>query len=160
MYGITRDFAGLTGTETLYDLYCGTGSIGIFCSAFAKKIIGVELIEDAIIDAKKNAALNNISHAHFFAGDVIKICNADFFDTHGYPDVIITDPPRAGMHEKLLNKLLEIAAPKIVYVSCNTATQARDIALLSEKYKVEKVQPVDMFPHTHHIECVALLTLK
>ena len=160
LYGITRDFAGLTGKETLYDLYCGTGSIGIFCSAFAKKIIGVELIEDAIIDAKKNAALNNISHAHFFAGDVIKICNADFFDTHGYPDVIITDPPRAGMHEKLINKLLEIAAPKIVYVSCNTATQARDIALLSEKYKVEKVQPVDMFPHTHHIECVALLTLK
>ena len=160
LYSIARDFAGLTGKETLYDLYCGTGSIGIFCSAFAKKIIGVELIEDAIIDAKKNAALNNISHAHFFAGDVIKICNADFFDTHGYPDVIITDPPRAGMHEKLINKLLEIAAPKIVYVSCNTATQARDIALLSEKYKVEKVQPVDMFPHTHHIECVALLTLK
>ena len=160
LYTITRDFAGLTGTETLYDLYCGTGSIGIFCSALAKKIIGVELIEEAITDAKKNAELNNINHAHFFAGDVIKICNADFFETHGYPDVIITDPPRAGMHEKLVNKLLEIAAPKIVYVSCNTATQARDIALLAEKYKVEKVQPVDMFPHTHHIECVALLTLK
>ena len=160
LYSITRDFAGLTGTETVYDLYCGTGSIGIFVSRLAKKIIGVELIEEAIADAKKNAALNNITHAHFFAGDVIKICNDEFFAAHGRPDVIITDPPRVGMHEKLVNKLLEMAAPKIVYVSCNTATQARDIALLSEKYKLVKVQPVDMFPHTHHIECVALLTLK
>lgn len=160
LYSITRDFAGLTGTETVYDLYCGTGSIGIFVSKLAKKIIGVELIEEAIEDAKKNAALNNINHAHFFAGDVIKICNDDFFTENGRPDVIITDPPRAGMHEKLVNKLMEIAAPKIVYVSCNTATQARDIALLSQKYRVAKVQPVDMFPHTHHIESVALLILK
>ncbi|MCP9752917.1 23S rRNA (uracil(1939)-C(5))-methyltransferase RlmD [Ferruginibacter sp. HRS2-29] len=160
LYRITRDFAGLTGNEVLYDLYCGTGSIGIFCSKGAKKVIGVELIEDAIEDAKKNAALNNIGHTHFFAGDVIKICDDAFFAEHGRPDIVITDPPRAGMHEKLVNKLLEIAAPKIVYVSCNTATQARDIALLSEKYQVEKVQPVDMFPHTHHIESVALLTLK
>lgn len=160
LYSITRDFAALTGNEIVYDLYCGTGSIGIFTSKGAKKVIGVELIEDAIKDAKKNAELNNISHAHFFAGDVIKICNDEFFAEHGRPDVVITDPPRAGMHEKLVNKLLEIAAPKIVYVSCNTATQARDIALLSEKYQVEKVQPVDMFPHTHHIESVALLTLK
>lgn len=160
LYQITRDFAGLKGTEVVYDLYCGTGSIGIFISEGAKKIIGVEAIEDAIIDAKENAALNNINHAHFFAGDVIKICNDDFFATHGRPDVVITDPPRAGMHEKLVNKLLEIEAPKIVYVSCNTATQARDIALLDEKYKVEKIQPVDMFPHTHHIECVVLLELK
>ncbi len=160
LYDITKDFAGLTGKETVYDLYCGTGSIGIYCSESAAKIVGVELIDDAIRDAKKNAELNNISHAHFFAGDVIKICNDAFFETHGFPDVIITDPPRAGMHDKLVKKLLEIAAPKIVYVSCNTATQARDIALLSEKYTVEKVQPVDMFPHTHHIECVALLILK
>lgn len=160
LYAVTRDFAGLTGNEIVYDLYCGTGSIGIFVSKLAKKVIGVEVIEDAIEDAKKNAALNNIEHTHFFAGDVIKICNDHFFDTHGRPDVIITDPPRVGMHEKLVIKLLEIAAPKIVYVSCNTATQARDINLLSEKYKVEKVQPVDMFPHTHHIECVVLLTLK
>jgi 23S rRNA (uracil1939-C5)-methyltransferase len=160
LYSITRDFAGLTGNEVVYDLYCGTGSIGIFLSRQAKKIIGVEVIEDAIKDAKENAALNNITHADFFAGDVIKICNDEFFAAHGRPDVVITDPPRAGMHEKLVNKLLEIAAPKIVYVSCNTATQARDIALLAAKYKVEKVQPVDMFPHTHHIECVALLTLK
>lgn len=160
LYGITRDFAGLTGNEIVYDLYCGTGSIGIFVSGLAKKIIGVEVIGEAIDDARENAALNNIGHAKFFAGDVIKICNDDFFTAHGRPDVIITDPPRAGMHEKLVNKLLEIAAPKIVYVSCNTATQARDIALLDEKYSVEKIQPVDMFPHTHHIECVVLLKLK
>ena len=160
LYGIARDFAALTGNEVVYDLYCGTGSIGIFVSPLAQKIIGVELIEDAIEDAKKNAAINDITHASFFAGDVIKICNDDFFATHGRPDVVITDPPRAGMHEKLVNKLLEIAAPVIVYVSCNTATMARDILLLSEKYSVEKTQPVDMFPHTHHIECVAKLVLK
>ena len=160
LYTITREFAGLTGNEILYDLYCGTGSIGIFLSKNAKKIIGVEVIEEAIADAKENAALNNINHAEFFAGDVIKICNDEFFAMHGRPDVIITDPPRAGMHEKLVNKLLEIAAPKIVYVSCNTATQARDLGLLAEKYAIEKIQPVDMFPHTHHIECVVLLKLK
>ena len=160
LYTITRDFAALTGNEIVYDLYCGTGSIGIFVSKQAKKIIGVEVIEEAIADAKENAALNNISHAEFFAGDVIKICNDDFFAVHGRPDVIITDPPRAGMHEKLVNKLLEIAAPTIVYVSCNTATQARDLGLLNEKYQIEKIQPVDMFPHTHHIECVVLLKLR
>ena len=160
LYSVTRDFAALTGKEIVYDLYCGTGSIGIFVSKLAKKIIGIEVIEEAIVDAKENAALNNIDHAEFYAGDVIKICTDEFFATHGRPDVIITDPPRAGMHEKLVNKLLEIAAPTIVYVSCNTATQARDIGLLGEKYSVEKVQPVDMFPHTHHIECVVLLKLK
>jgi len=160
LYSVVRDFASLTGTETVYDLYCGTGSIGIFISRNAKKIIGVDLIEEAIEDAKKNAELNNIHHAHFINGDVIKICDDVFFETHGRPDVIITDPPRAGMHEKLVMKLLDMAAPKIIYVSCNTATQARDINLLSEKYYVEKIQPVDMFPHTHHIECVLLLKLK
>ena len=160
LYSVTKEFAGLTGNEIVYDLYCGTGSIGIFVSDKAKKVVGVEVIEDAIADAKKNAALNNINHAEFFAGDVIKICNDDFFAKHGNPDVVITDPPRAGMHEKLVLKLLEMQAPKIVYVSCNTATQARDLSLLSEKYKVEKMQAVDMFPHTHHIECVVLLTLK
>ncbi|MFN0083686.1 MAG: 23S rRNA (uracil(1939)-C(5))-methyltransferase RlmD [Ferruginibacter sp.] len=160
LYSIARDFAQLTGNEVVYDLYCGTGSIGIFVSPLAKKIVGVELIEDAIEDAKKNAAINKIEHAVFFAGDVIKICNDDFFTKHGRPDVVITDPPRAGMHEKLVNKLLEIAASVIVYVSCNTATMARDILLLSEKYTVEKTQPVDMFPHTHHIECVARLVLR
>jgi 23S rRNA (uracil1939-C5)-methyltransferase len=160
LYQVTREFAGLTGNEIVYDLYCGTGSIGIFLSKGAKKIIGVEAIEEAIEDAKKNAAINNIQHAHFFAGDVIKICDDAFFETNGRPDVIITDPPRAGMHEKLVLKLLDIEAPTIVYVSCNTATQARDIHLLSEKYDVVKIQPLDMFPHTHHIECVVLLKLK
>jgi 23S rRNA (uracil1939-C5)-methyltransferase len=160
LYSITRDFAELTGTETVYDLYCGTGSIGIFLSKLAGKIVGVEAIPEAIEDAKINAALNNISHASFFAGDVIRICDDAFFAQHGKPDVIITDPPRAGMHEKLVVKLLEIGAPKIVYVSCNTATQARDLGLLSARYRVEKIQPVDMFPHTHHIECVVLLKLN
>jgi 23S rRNA (uracil1939-C5)-methyltransferase len=160
LYGVVRDFAALTGKEVVYDLYCGTGSIGIFLSDGASKLVGVEVVEEAIVDAKKNAALNNINHASFFAGDVIKICNDAFFEANGRPDVVITDPPRAGMHEKLILKLLEMETPKMVYVSCNTATMARDISLLAEKYTVEKVQPVDMFPHTHHIECVALLKLK
>lgn len=160
LYRVTAAFANLTGKETVYDLYCGTGSIGIFLSDKAAKIIGVETIGEAVEDARKNAAINNITHTEFFAGDVIKVCDDDFFRMHGRPDVIITDPPRAGMHEKLIRKLLEIEAPRIVYVSCNTATMARDILLLSEKYEVEKTRPVDMFPHTHHIECVAALTLK
>ena len=117
-------------------------------------------MEDAVKDAWENATLNNIQHAAFFTGDVIKVCNDDFFSEHGRPDVVITDPPRAGMHEKLVHKLLQMEAPLIVYVSCNPATQARDLSLLDEKYSVEKVQPVDMFPHTHHIENVVQLKLK
>ena len=157
LYQVTRDFAELTGKEIVYDLYCGTGSIGIFCSEKAKKIVGVEFVEDAIEDAKLNAALNGLTETAFFAGDVIKVCDDAFFETHGKPDVIITDPPRAGMHEKLVHKLLEMEAPTIVYVSCNPATQARDLALLNEKYTVTKIQPVDMFPHTLHIENVVQL---
>ncbi len=160
LYNIARDFAELTGKETVYDLYCGTGSIGIFVSKLANKIIGVEVIEEAINDAKENAALNNINHASFFAGDVIKICDDNFFAQHGKPDVIITDPPRAGMHEKLVQKINEMQAPIVVYVSCNPATQARDLNLLDEKYAVTKIQPVDMFPHTHHIENVVQLKLR
>lgn len=160
LYRITAEFAALSGSETVYDLYCGTGSIGIFLSHLAGKIVGVETVEEAVEDARKNAALNNIEHAVFYAGDVIKVCDDAFFQKHGKPDVIITDPPRAGMHEKLIQKLLEIEAPRIVYVSCNTATQARDLQLLDAKYKVEKIRPVDMFPHTHHIECVAALSLR
>jgi 23S rRNA (uracil1939-C5)-methyltransferase len=160
LYSIATDYAELTGKETVYDLYCGTGSIGIFVSKRAKKVIGVELIDGAIADAKENAALNKIDHAEFIAGDVIKVCDDSFFTAHGKPDVIITDPPRAGMHEKLLKKILEMAAPIVVYVSCNPATQARDLRLLDEKYAVTKVQPVDMFPHTHHIENVVQLKLK
>ena len=159
LYRVTRDFAGLTGNEVLYDLYCGTGSIGIFCSRDAKKVIGIEAVDDAIQDARINAQTNGLEHCAFFTGDVIDICTDAFFAEHGRPDVIITDPPRAGMHEKLVQQLLKIRAPRIVYVSCNPATQARDLALLAEVYEVKKLQPVDMFPHTHHIENVALLAL-
>ncbi len=160
LYNIVKEFAALTGNEIIYDLYCGTGSIGIFLSSNAKKIIGVDVIEDAIKDAKENLKLNDINHASFFCGDVIEICNDEFFALHGHPDVILVDPPRAGLHAKLVNKILETAPEKIVYVSCNVATQARDLQLLGEKYFVEKLQPVDMFPHTHHIECVAALRKK
>lgn len=157
LYQITRDFAELDGSQILYDLYCGTGSIGIFCSRGAKKIVGVEAIAAAVKDAEENAVLNKIGQAEFIAGDVIDVCNDAFFATHGKPDVLITDPPRAGMHSKLVEKILEIESPTVVYVSCNPATQARDLALLDQKYAVTKVQPVDMFPHTHHIENVVQL---
>lgn len=160
LYQVTRDFARLQGTETVYDLYCGTGSIGIFLSDRARRVIGVELIPEAIADARENAFINQVTHADFFTGDVSEICDDGFFNEHGKPDVIVTDPPRAGMTPKLVSKLLEIAADKIVYVSCNPATQARDLQLLSEKYAVEAIQPVDMFPHTHHIENVTGLFLK
>lgn len=160
LYGITKSFAELTGKEVVYDLYCGTGSIGIFVSDQAARVIGVELIAEAIDDARENALLNGISHADFYAGDVADICTDDFFATHGRPDVIITDPPRAGMHEKLVQQILQMAAPVVVYVSCNPATQARDLQLLSEKYAVTAIRPVDMFPHTHHIENVVQLRLK
>jgi 23S rRNA (uracil1939-C5)-methyltransferase len=160
LYQVARNFAELTGNETVYDLYCGTGSIGIFASKGAKKIIGVELIGEAIADARQNAAMNQIDHAHFYCGDVIQICNDELFLQCGNPDVIFTDPPRAGMHEKLTRKILEMEAATVVYVSCNPATQARDLNLLDEKYAVTKVQPVDMFPHTHHIENVVQLKLR
>jgi 23S rRNA (uracil1939-C5)-methyltransferase len=160
LYRVTREFAGLSGNEVLYDLYCGTGSIGIFCSKGAKKVIGIEMIEDAVKNAYENAAMNGIDHCKFFAGDVAAICTDEFFETHGRPDVIVTDPPRAGMHEKLVQQLMSIKAPRVVYVSCNPATQARDLQLLDPLYKVLRLQPVDMFPHTHHIENVALLELR
>jgi 23S rRNA (uracil1939-C5)-methyltransferase len=160
LYQVTREFAELSGRETVYDLYCGTGSIGIFVSHQAARIIGVEVIEEAVEDARENAALNGIDHARFFAGDTVKVCTDEFFASEGQPDVIITDPPRAGMHEGLVNKILEIAAPTVVYVSCNPATQARDLHLLDAKYAVTRVQPVDMFPHTHHIENVVQLKLR
>jgi 23S rRNA (uracil1939-C5)-methyltransferase len=160
LYQVVRTFAALQGTETVYDLYCGTGSIGIFLSDQTKKLVGIELIPEAIADAKENALLNEVHHAAFFAGDVTTVCDDAFFKTHGRPDLIISDPPRAGMSDKLVAKLLEIAAEKIVYVSCNPATQARDLHLLSEKYQISAVQPVDMFPHTLHIENVVALFLK
>jgi 23S rRNA (uracil1939-C5)-methyltransferase len=160
LYRVARSFTALTGNETVYDLYCGTGSIGIFVSGLAKKIVGVDVVGEAIEDAKENAALNNISNAVFYKGDVTDICNNEFFSLNGVPDVIIVDPPRAGMHGKLVEKLLAIESPLIVYVSCNPATQARDVNILDEKYAVEKVQPLDMFPHTHHIENIMQLKLR
>ncbi len=159
LYTITRSFAELTNNEIVYDLYCGTGSIGIFVSADAKQIIGVEMIQEAVKDAQENAALNNITNAVFYTGDVTDVCSDNFF-AEQKADVIIVDPPRAGLNAKLTDKLLEIQSPLIVYVSCNPATQARDLSLLDVKYSVEKIQPVDMFPHTHHIENVVQLKLR
>jgi 23S rRNA (uracil1939-C5)-methyltransferase len=160
LYQVTREFAELSGSEIVYDLYCGTGSIGIFVSRLAARVVGVEVIAEAVDDARENAELNGIAHAGFFAGDVTDICQDGFFAAEGRPDVIITDPPRAGMHDRLVAKILEIEAPTVVYVSCNPATQARDLHLLDAKYAVTKVQPVDMFPHTHHIENVVQLKLR
>ncbi len=157
LYSITKEFAGLTGTELVYDLYSGTGTIGLFLADKCSKVVGVEYVQDAVDDAYENAALNGINHASFFAGDMAKVLDENFVQTHGKPDVIITDPPRAGMHPDVVARLLQMEADKIVYVSCNPATQARDLHLLSEKYDILKVQPVDMFPHTHHVESVALL---
>lgn len=160
LYDVTRQMAELDGTQVVYDLYCGTGSIGIYVSDGAKKIIGVEVVDAAIVDARENAAMNGIEHALFFTGDAGKVCNEAFFATHGRPDVVITDPPRAGMTEKLVQQLLQLEAPLIVYVSCNPATQARDLKWLAVKYDITAVQPVDMFPHTLHIENVVQLRLR
>lgn len=160
LYKVARDFAGLGGSEIVYDLYTGTGTIANFIAGKTNKVIGIEYIPEAIEDAKTNAQINNIENTHFFAGDIKATLQRDFVAQHGQPDVIITDPPRSGMHPDVVKTLLDIAPQKIVYVSCNPATQARDIALLYEKYEVTKVQPVDMFPHTHHVENVILMTLR
>ena len=142
----------MTGSETVYDLYTGTGTIANFVSRMAKKVIGIEYVPEAIEDAKVNSALNQITNTDFYAGDMKDILTADFIEQHGHPDVIITDPPRAGMHDDVIRTILAAEPKRIVYVSCNPATQARDLHLLDEKYAVRKVQPVDMFPHTHHVE--------
>ncbi|OHT45467.1 23S rRNA (uracil(1939)-C(5))-methyltransferase RlmD [Flavobacterium tructae] len=160
LYKITRDFAGLTGNETVYDLYTGTGTIAQFVSKKAKKVIGVESVPEAILDAKANAERNNITNCEFFVGDMKVVFNEAFIAQHGKPDVIITDPPRDGMHAAVVDQILKIAPKKVVYVSCNSATQARDLALMDEKYKVTRVRPVDMFPQTHHVENVVLLELR
>jgi 23S rRNA (uracil1939-C5)-methyltransferase len=160
LYKITRDFAGLTGDETVYDLYTGTGTIAQFVSKKAKKVIGVESVPEAILDAKANAERNNITNCEFFVGDMKVVFNEDFIAQHGKPDVIITDPPRDGMHAAVIDQIMKIAPKKVVYVSCNSATQARDLALMDEKYKVTRVRPVDMFPQTHHVENVVLLELR
>jgi 23S rRNA (uracil1939-C5)-methyltransferase len=160
LYKITRDFAGLSGNELVYDLYTGTGTIAQFVSKNAKKVIGVESVPEAIVDAKANAERNNITNCEFYVGDMKNVFNESFIAEHGKPDVIITDPPRDGMHKDVIEQILKIEAQKIVYVSCNSATQARDLALLNEKYKVTRVRPVDMFPQTHHVENVVLLELR
>lgn len=160
LYKIARSYAGLTGSELVYDLYTGTGTIANFVAHQAKKVIGLEYVEAAIEDAKINSSINKITNTDFYAGDIKDLLNEAFINNHGKPDVIISDPPRAGMHPDVIEMLLRVAAPRIVYVSCNPATQARDLALLDEKYKVVKLQPVDMFPQTHHVENVALLELK
>ena len=156
LYKVARDFAGLTGEELVYDLYTGTGTIANFVSRQAKKVIGIEYVPEAIEDAKVNSAINGIDNTLFYAGDMKDMLTQDFINEHGRPDVIITDPPRAGMHNDVIDVILFAEPKRIVYVSCNPATQARDLSLLDAKYKVIKVQPVDMFPHTHHVENVEI----
>lgn len=160
LYKITRDFAGLSGDELVYDLYTGTGTIAQFVAKKAKHVIGVESVPEAIADAKLNAQHNNIDNVSFYVGDMKKVFTAGFVKEHGVPDVVISDPPRDGMHKDVITQLLAIQAKKIVYVSCNSATQARDLELLDSMYKVIKTQAVDMFPQTHHVENVVLLELR
>lgn len=160
LYRITRDFAELKPDDNVYDLYTGTGTIALFVARQCKQVVGIEYVPAAIEDAKENAIANNIANAHFYAGDMKLVLNEELIAKHGAPDVIITDPPRDGMHPDVVKQIMACRPGKIVYVSCNSATQARDIALLSELYDVVKIQPLDMFPHTHHVENVALLKLK
>ena len=160
LYKIARDFAGLTGNELVYDLYTGTGTIANFVSRQARQVIGIEYVPEATEDAKVNAEINGIDNTLFFAGDMKDMLTQEFINEYGRPDVIITDPPRAGMHQDVVDVILFAEPKRIVYVSCNPATQARDLQLLDVKYKVKAVQPVDMFPHTHHVENVVLLELR
>jgi len=160
LYEVARDFAGFKGNELVYDLYTGAGTIANFIAASVREVVGIEYVPTAIEDAKINSAINNITNTKFYAGDMKDELLPEFIAAHGKPDVIITDPPRAGMHPDVVNRLMEIEAPKIVYVSCNAATQARDLLVLKEKYDIAKIQPVDMFPHTQHVENVILLVLK
>lgn len=157
LYRVARDFAGLTGNELVYDLYTGTGTIANFIARQARRVIGIEYVPEAIEDARINSGINGIDNTLFFAGDMKDILNEEFIKTYGRPDVIITDPPRAGMHDDVIETILSAEPYKIVYVSCNPATQARDLNLLGQKYRVSRVQPVDMFPHTQHVENVVLL---
>jgi 23S rRNA (uracil1939-C5)-methyltransferase len=157
LYKITRDFAQLTGNELVYDLYTGTGTIAQFIAGNAKKVVGIEAVPVAIDDAKQNAEVNGIENTSFFAGDMRKVFTREFIKQHGQPDVIITDPPRDGMHKDVIEQIIGILPQRIVYVSCNSATQARDLELLDEHYRVTKVRPVDMFPQTFHVENVVCL---
>ncbi len=160
LYKVVRNFAQLSGTENIFDLYTGTGTIATFLSGNARQVSGIDYIEDAIRDARQNAIDNNIRNISFFAGDIKDVLNDDFINKNGRPDVIVTDPPRAGMHEDVIKSIRKAAPEKIVYVSCNPSTQARDLQLLSDDFRIEKIQPVDMFPHTSHVENVTLLVKK
>lgn len=160
LYSVVREFADLKGNEIVYDLYTGTGTIGLFLSNNAAKVVGIEYVPEAIEDAKVNASNNGRANAFFFAGDMKDMLTGDFINENGKPDVVILDPPRAGIHPSVAEVLLQAQAPRMVYVSCNPATQARDLALLQEKYEITRVRPVDMFPHTHHVENVVALKLR
>jgi 23S rRNA (uracil1939-C5)-methyltransferase len=160
LYRLVKDYASLKGDETVYDLYTGTGTIAIFLAGNAGKVIGIESIDEAVSDARVNSSVNNITNTHFIVGDIRHVLNEDLFKKEGSPDVIVTDPPRAGMHPDVIKSILASSPAKIIYISCNPATQARDISLLSPQYEIQKIQPFDMFPQTYHIENVALLTRK
>lgn len=160
LYSVARDFAQLKGDELVYDLYTGTGTIALFLARSCRHVVGIEYVPEAIEDAKINAQANGLANTEFYAGDMKNVLTADFIAEHGRPDVMIVDPPRAGMHEDVVNVILDAEPGRLVYVSCNPATQARDLALLNAKYDIQAVQPVDMFPHTHHVENVVLLTLR
>ena len=160
LYKTVFDLAAFQGDEIVYDLYTGTGTIANFVAGAVKKVVGIEYVDASIVDAHENSLFNKIDNTHYYAGDMVKVLNADFVRENGKPQVIITDPPRAGMHDKVIKQMMETGAGKIVYVSCNPATQARDISLMDEYYRVVAVQPVDMFPHTHHVENVALLVKR
>ena len=160
LYSVAREFAGLKGDELVYDLYTGTGTIALFLARSCRHVVGIEYVPEAIEDAKINAEANGLGNTEFYAGDMKDVLNAEFISAHGRPDVMIVDPPRAGMHEDVVKVILDAAPERIVYVSCNPATQARDLALLYEKYDITAVQPVDMFPHTQHVENVVSLRLR
>ncbi len=160
LYKRVKNYAGLKPQDTVYDLYSGAGSIALYVADSVKKVVGIESVPDAVEDARINAEINNIGNVHFVSGDMKEVFNAEFVKEHGRPEVIIADPPRDGMHPKVVEQILRLEPRRIVYVSCNSATQARDLERLSEKYEVDTVQPVDMFPQTHHVENIAVLTLK
>jgi 23S rRNA (uracil1939-C5)-methyltransferase len=160
LYRTAAEMAGFSGNETVYDLYSGTGTIACYIAKYVKHVIGLEYVQSAVADAMENAGLNGISNVDFIAGDIAKILSPEFFDSQGRPDVIITDPPRSGMHDKVISQIIAAEPKKVVYISCNPATQARDIQLMSDRYEVKAIQPFDMFPHTQHVENVALLELK
>ena len=160
LYSTVRDLAELTGNELIYDLYTGTGTIALFLSRYAKEVIGIEYVEEAVVDARENALINGITNSRFYAGDMRFVLSSEFMAQHGIPDLMVLDPPRSGIHPKVIQVILESSTSKIIYVSCNPATQARDLSLLSAQYSIETVQPIDMFPHTHHVENVVLMKIK